>query len=155
MPEETTLPERSRSEEPQLHSDPDASKIERIVTDTKTLSEDVAEWIRLKIEHLQIELHERITEELNAILSSVMVLGLLIVAFLLAMIAVAEYLGEVLGSSSYGFAVVAAFVAIFAAIVGRIQPRWIGDILYGFVPRRWLRNKKSKDDQSEKGKTGG
>ena len=153
MTDQTTLPEATPADDAPVvaqSEEADATKIDRIVGETKTLSEDVVEWIRLKIQLLQIEIHERITQELNAILSSVIVLGLFMIAILLLMTAVGFYLGDLVGSTAYGFGIAAAFIMIIAVVMGRAQPQWIGNLIWTLVPRQWLRTSKEKNDKTPK-----
>ena len=150
MPTETAISKKDGTDiEPRPEADDDAGRIERIVSDTKTLSEDLTEWLRLKIELLQLEVHERITEEINAVVSMIVVLSLLLMAVLLALMAVGNYLGEILGNSGYGYAVVAAFVAIVAIVIGKLQPQWITGTLRTFAPRQWLRRRATRRDQDK------
>lgn len=150
MPDKTAI---TNVDGPKPAVQDDTSKapgVDGLVSDSKTLSEDVAEWLRLKVQLIQIEVHERIRGEVNAVLSSIIVLGLLLVAFLLGMMALGHYLGSLFENSAYGFAATAAFVAIVALILGRVQPQWMGEAMYSLVPRRWFKGKKSKDENTPK-----
>jgi len=64
--------------------------------------------------------------------------------------ALGHYLGSLFENSAYGFAAAAAFVAIVALILGRVQPQWMGEAMYSLVPRRWFKGKKSKDENTPK-----
>jgi uncharacterized membrane protein YqjE len=127
--------------------------VDRILSDTKSLSEDVLEWLRLKVQLIQIEVHERIAEEVNAILSSIMVLSIIVIAMFLGLMALGLYIGELVGDDALGLAIVAAFAAIVALIMGRTQPQWIGDVMFTLIPRRWLGKRKASNDKARKGET--
>jgi hypothetical protein len=128
----------------------DVSDLGQTLADAKSLSDDVAEWVKLKVQLIEIDLRERVKEELNAILSSVVVLGLLMMAFLLGMIALAHYMSDMLGNNAYGFGAVSVAVAVLALIFGRMRPQWIGGAMYSLVPRRWIKVNKSSDDKASK-----
>lgn len=117
--------------------------------DSISLTEDVAEWLRLKVQLLQIEVHERISNEVNTFLSSVLVLGLLLVAILLLMMALGLFIGELLDNFAYGFAIAAGMIAFLAILLGRTQPQWIGRSMQILVPRRWLRVITRKHDDTQ------
>ncbi len=150
MPDKTAITEVDKSKPVRQTAESDVSNLERMLADTRSLSEDVAEWLRLKVRLIQLEVHERITNEVNTILSSIVVLGLLMMAFLLGMIAVSLYLGDLLGNIAYGFAVASAFVAIIALLLGRIQPRWMGAAMNNLVPHHWFKGKNSEDENISK-----
>ncbi|MFV1981491.1 MAG: hypothetical protein ACC655_10090, partial [Rhodothermia bacterium] len=98
MPDKTAITEVDKSKPVPKAAEPDVSNLERVLSDTRSLSEDVTEWLRLKVRLIQLEVHERITNEVNAVLSSIIVVGLLLMAFTLGMIAVSLYLGDLLGN---------------------------------------------------------
>lgn len=150
MSDKTAITKVDESKPVRQDAESDASNLERMLADTRSLSEDVAEWLRLKVKLIQLEVHERITNEVNAVLSSIVVLGLLLTSFLMGMIAVGLYLGDLLGNIAYGFAVVSAFVAIVALVLGRIQPRWMGEAMNSLVPRRWFKDGKQEDENISK-----
>jgi len=146
MPDKVVITEVDKSKPVRQDAESDTTNLESMLADTRSLSEDVAEWLRLKVKLIQLEVHERITNEINAVLSSIVVLGLLMMALMLGMIAVGFYLGDLLGNIAYGFAVASAFIAIIALVLGRIQPHWMGTAMNSLVPRRWFRGKKSEDE---------
>ncbi len=148
MPDKTVITHAEKSKPAVPDDASKVSGVDSVVADTKTLSEDVVEWLRLKMQLIQIEVHERIREEVNAVLSTFIVLGLLMVAFLLGMIAVGHYLGSLFSNTAYGFAATAGFVAIVALTLGRIQPQWLGKAMYSLVPRRWFEGRKPKDENT-------
>lgn len=150
MPDKTAITKADKSKPVRREPESDGSNLERMLADTKSLSEDVAEWLRLKVKLIQLEVHERITSEINSVLSSIVVLGLFMTAFMLGMIAVGLYLGGLLGNNAYGFAVVSALIAIIALVLGRIQPQWIGEAMNNLAPRRWFKGRKLEDENISK-----
>lgn len=118
------------------------NRIERIVSDSKMLSEDVTEWLGLKLQLVQIELYQHLREELNAILSSVIVVGFLTIGLFLGAIGLSIYVGQLMGDLAQGFLTVAFCVIVGGLFLARIQPQWIAGALGHLIPHRWTRRGK-------------
>jgi hypothetical protein len=91
-------------------------KIDRIVQRTKTLTEDISEWVDLKLKLTQFEIEERVNRELNHVVGRMMVGGLLFLAVVMFLVAAAIGLGEVTGHIAWGFLIVGGLVVIVAAL---------------------------------------
>jgi hypothetical protein len=147
MPDPTTIAKSEPAQPAKTGRDSEDRDLDSLVGDTKTLTEDVTEWLRLKIQLIQIEVHERVTQEVNALLSSILVLGLLLVAIFLAMFGVGLFIGQWLENEALGFGIVSLLVVLVAILLGRTQPQWIGDVMYFLVPRRWIKAVLQRDDE--------
>jgi len=111
------LPASSGSEE-----DVDG-RIDRIVHETRRLGDDLMEWVNLKLRLVQLDVQERIDQELDFVFSGVIVLSMIVIALLMASFGLAFILGDLLGELWYGFAIMAFIYVLAAAVISRIRPR--------------------------------
>jgi len=121
-------------------------RIDRIVSETRHLSDDLTEWVNLRIRLVQIDLQERIDGELDFVFSSVVVIALIVVALMLGSIGLSFVIGELMGNASYGFAIMTLFYLLVALIFVRVRPR----LAAGFRTS-WMRERREEADEAKSG----
>lgn len=98
-------------------------RIDRIVHETRQLGDDLAEWANLRLRLVQLDIQERIDEELDLVFSRVVVLAMVVIAVLMASFGIAFVLGDLLGEPWYGFAIMAVVYLVAAGIISQTRPR--------------------------------
>jgi uncharacterized membrane protein YqjE len=111
-------------------------RIDRIVQETKHLSDDLMEWVNLRLRLVQLDVQELIDNELDFVFSGVIVLAMIMVAFLLASIGLAFVIGDWLGESWYGFGIMTVVYLVAAFIVSRVRPRLAAGMRASWVKER-------------------
>ncbi|HEX9660570.1 MAG TPA: phage holin family protein [Rhodothermales bacterium] len=98
-------------------------RIDRLITETRQLSDDLTQWVNLRLKLIHLDIQERIDEELDFVYTGVIVLGMMTIALLLASFGIAWALGDLLGERWYGFTILAVFYLIAALVILRLKPR--------------------------------
>lgn len=102
----------------------DLGKVSKIVGTAKSVTEELAHIVDLKVKLVQTEAEERINEKVNAaIQKSIGMLLFGLIAFM-ALIGVALVVGNFLGSSGFGFFAVAGILLIMTLVLRVLKPRW-------------------------------
>ncbi|HUF08022.1 MAG TPA: phage holin family protein [Rhodothermales bacterium] len=103
-------------------------RIDRLITETRQLGDDLTQWVNLRLKLVQLDIQERIDEELDFVYTGVIVLGMMTIALLLASFGIAWVLGDLLGERWYGFMMLAALYLIAAFVILRLKPRMAGGL---------------------------
>ena len=95
--------------------------MEGLKHDFRETKEIVEEYIRTELDLIKVELVERLSNDLAALLSRLMLFSLLLVPILFGFLALGFYFGELFGSSAKGFGLVAGCVIVLyvVGVVGR------------------------------------
>lgn len=121
-------------------SDDGDGRIDRIVHETRKLSDDLMEWVNLRLKLIQLDAQERIDQELDLVFSGAIVLSMIVVALLLASFGLSFILGDLLGQLWYGFAIMAFVYVVAAIVISRMRPR----LAAGFRST-WARERSERD----------
>lgn len=81
------------------------------------LVKDILGYVNTKIDHLQLIIIKKVTEEISKLLRAIAIGIVLIIFTGILSLAVALYLGEQLGTISYGFFIVAGFYFLILLIL--------------------------------------
>jgi putative superfamily III holin-X len=110
---------------------PASGKLSRIADEARGLVEDTREWVDAKLKLFELEFEEKIDGVVNRLVLSVLVasLGLLALAFALTGGALA--LGTLWGSDALGFLAVSGGLAVVAAIVFMVRPKFVKGSIRG------------------------
>lgn len=121
-------------------------RIDRLVHETRQLSDDVIEWVNLRLRLVQIDLQERLDDELDFVFSSVMVIAMACIALLLASFAAAFVLGDLLGADWYGFAILSVTYLVAALLIARRRPRMASGFRAGWAKSRMDESKEKTEE---------
>lgn len=143
---ETSLEAPAKARPPAKASSKPDGRVDRIVQETQQLSSDLTEWVNLRFKLIQIDIQERIDEELDFVFAGVIVLGMVMIALLMASFGIGYVLGDLLEERWYGFAIVAVFYLLAAVIVFYAGPR----LASGFRSN-WLKSALNRASKSSKG----
>lgn len=149
MPEnvkDTSVEAPVKARPPAMASKKADGRVDRIVDETRQLSGDLAEWVTLRLKLIQIDIQERVDQELDFVFSGVIVLGMVMIALLMASFGAGYILGDWLGKLWYGFAIVAAVYLLAALIVFRTGPR----LARGFRSS-WIKSVHDREPNSSNG----
>jgi len=150
MPENTTesgAPAATRPRPVRKGQKEPNGRIDRLVTETRQLSDDLTHWVNLRLKLIHLDIQERIDDELDFVYTGVMVLGMMTIALLLASFGIAWALGDLLGERWYGFAILAVLYLIAALVILRLRPR----MARGFR-ERWREEKlEQSSERTERG----
>lgn len=123
-------------------------RIDRIVHETRQLGDDLMEWVNLRLRLVQLDVQERIDQELDFVFSGAVVLALIAIALLMATFGLAFILGDRLGKPWYGFAIMAIVYVVAAVVISKIRPRLAAGFRSTWVKERLERHDDpSKTDQ--------
>lgn len=98
-------------------------RVDRIVSETRQLSDDLTQWVNLRLKLIHLDVQERIDDELDFVYSGVIVLGMITISLLLASFGIAWAVGDLLGEPWYGFGILAVLYLIAALVILRLRPR--------------------------------
>jgi uncharacterized membrane protein YqjE len=97
--------------------------LERVSERFQSLTEDITEWVDLKIQLAQLEIEERIESRIRGIIMEVVVIALAGITGLFALTTLAFALGAWLGHPAWGFLIVTVLLATSTLIVRSVNRR--------------------------------
>ena len=122
LPKDSDTPE-SASNRQRSNTSLDSGKISKIVGTAKSVTEELANVVDLKVKLVQTDLEDKVNEKVNiAIQKSIGIALIGLVAFF-ALIGLALLIGEYLGSEGYGFLIISGIILLITLVMGLLKPK--------------------------------
>ncbi len=99
-------------------------KISKIVDTARSVTEELAKVVDLKVKLVQTEAEERINEKVNHLIQKSLGMLLYGMVALMFLIGIALLIGEYFDSSGLGFLSVGAFILLVTLVLRSFKPNW-------------------------------
>lgn len=99
--------------------------LKRITGETRSLFDDLKEWVDLKIQLIQLDFEDRIRLAANQAALTAIVIVISLFALLFGLVAAGEALGAWFDSRSLGFLALAAVLVLVAVVIHLARPRLV------------------------------
>lgn len=119
---DSELPD-SKSKKASEMGSQESGKISKIVGTAKSVTEELANVVDLKVKLVQTDIEDRVNEKVNMAIQKSIGIGLIGIVAFFALVGLALIIGDFLGNSGYGFLSIAGIVLIVTLTVGLIKPR--------------------------------
>jgi len=114
------------------------------------LYEDVKSYIDTRVEYTRLYIVEKVSKVFADVVTNTIVVCCFILAFLFAIVTLAFFLSDVLGSHTAGFGSVALICLFLAIIVYYTKDKYIEKAIINFTIRKYFNKLADKDEEDEK-----
>ncbi len=101
------------------------NKAQRLAQHTQRLVDNLKRWVDLRIELAQLELEERVEAKVNEIALGVIVGGIMLLAVVFGLTALALGIGAWLGHAGWGFLIVTVLLVLLAGVLRAARPEFV------------------------------
>lgn len=118
--------EQSSTQRPASAPDDDSGgRLSHVIRRSRILASDVADWVELRVQLLQMEIEKEVQRRINVVLARILVAALLGVTGLFGLITVAVGLGWWLGHPFWGYLTVTVFMMVGSAVLAYTRPQFV------------------------------